>query len=153
MFEISPFPIPHHSLSFLLRQANCNRLLDVARETYKENVGDIFQLNRTLSETHDLPLILVYQETGFVFALKKVDLEGELPKGFINAAMRKGRWVFSSMELVSEVLLGPVFGDMLSGLSGVVQKKMNARMKDALDETLILSDKSVLIVNLFWIRC
>lgn len=30
---------------------------------------------------------------------------------------------------------------------------MNARMKDALDETLILSDKSVLIVNLFWIRC
>ena len=30
---------------------------------------------------------------------------------------------------------------------------MNARMKDALDETLILSDKSVLIVSLFWIRC
>ncbi|KAF8885255.1 DNA mismatch repair protein MutS [Gymnopilus junonius] len=102
-------------------KANCNRLLDVARETYKENIGDIYQLNRTLSEEHDLPLSLVYQETGFVFALKKNELEGELPKGFVNVSLKKGRWMFSSMEL----------------------KKMNARMKDALDETLILSDKIV----------
>ncbi|KAF8170384.1 muts domain V-domain-containing protein [Pholiota molesta] len=102
-------------------RANCNRLLDVARETYKENVGDIYQLNRTLSEEHGLPLTLVYQETGFVFALPKSALEGELPKGFVNVTMKKGRWVFSSMEL----------------------KKMNSRMKDALDETLILSDKIV----------
>jgi len=82
-------------------RANYNRLLDVARETYKENVGDIYQLNRTLSEEHGLPLTLVYQETGFIFALKKSDLDGELPKGFVNAAMKKGRWMFSSMELVS----------------------------------------------------
>ncbi|CAA7267689.1 unnamed protein product [Cyclocybe aegerita] len=102
-------------------RANCNRLLDVARETYKENVGDIYHLNRVLSEEHDLPLTLVYQETGFVFALKKKDLAGELPKGFVNASMKKGRWMFSSMEL----------------------KKMNSRMKDALDETLLLSDKIV----------
>ncbi|KAJ3510448.1 hypothetical protein NLJ89_g4672 [Agrocybe chaxingu] len=102
-------------------RANCNRLLDVARETYKENVGDIYHLNRVLSEEHNLPLTLVYQETGFVFALKKKDLEGELPKGFVNASMKKGRWMFSSMEL----------------------KKMNSRMKDALDETLLLSDKIV----------
>ncbi|KAF8168490.1 muts domain V-domain-containing protein [Crassisporium funariophilum] len=102
-------------------KANCNRLLDVARETYKENVGDIYQLNRTLSEEHSLPLTLVYQDTGFVFVLKKNDLEGELPKGFVNVALKKGRWMFSSMEL----------------------KKMNARMKDALDETLILSDKII----------
>ncbi|KAF8972583.1 muts domain V-domain-containing protein [Flammula alnicola] len=102
-------------------KANCNRLLDVARETYKENVGDIYQLNRTLSEEHNLPLTLVYQETGFVFALKKNDLDGELPKGFVNVVIKKGRWVFSSMEL----------------------KKMNSRMKDALDETLILSDKVI----------
>lgn len=85
-------------------QANCNRLLDVARETYKENVGDIYNLNRTLSEKHDLPLALVYQESaGFVFALKKIDLEGagELPRGFINVTMQKGRWLFSCLELVS----------------------------------------------------
>lgn len=81
-------------------KANCNRLLDVARETYKENVGDIFSLNRDLSERHNLPLSLVFQETGFVFALKKSELEGELPKGFVNVTMQKGRWLFSSIELV-----------------------------------------------------
>ena len=81
-------------------KANYNRLLDVARETYKENIGDIYQLNRSLSEEHNLPLTLVYQETGFVFALKKNDIEGELPKGFINVSLKKGRWIFSSLELV-----------------------------------------------------
>ncbi|KIM81717.1 hypothetical protein PILCRDRAFT_97607 [Piloderma croceum F 1598] len=106
-------------------KANCNRLLDVARETYKENVGDIYDLNRTLSEKHNLPLTLVYQENGgFVFALKKSELEdvgGQLPRGFVNVTMQKGRWLFSSLEL----------------------KKMNARTKDALDETLILSGKII----------
>ncbi|KIJ98256.1 hypothetical protein K443DRAFT_104257 [Laccaria amethystina LaAM-08-1] len=102
-------------------KANCNRLLDVARETYKENVGDIYQLNRMVSEEHNLPLTLVYQESGFVFALKKAELDGELPKGFLNVTSNKGRWMFMSMEL----------------------KKMNARMKDALDETMLLSDKTI----------
>ncbi|KAJ7813094.1 muts domain V-domain-containing protein [Mycena olivaceomarginata] len=102
-------------------KANCNRLLDVARETYKENVGDIFALNRTLSDAHSLPLSLLYQETGFVFTLRKTDLEGELPRGFINATLKKGKWSFTSMDL----------------------KKMNARMKDALDETFILSEKII----------
>ncbi|KAJ7153512.1 muts domain V-domain-containing protein [Mycena crocata] len=102
-------------------KANCNRLLDVARETYKENVGDIFALNRTLTDTHGLPLSLLYQETGFVFTLRKNELEGELPRGFINASLKKGKWTFSSMDL----------------------KKMNARMKDSLDETLVLSEKII----------
>lgn len=103
-------------------KANCNRLLDVARETYRENVGDIFHLNRTLSDAHTLPLTLLYQENaGFQFTVKKDDLEGELPRGFLNISLKKGKWVFTSMEL----------------------KKMNARMKDALDETLLLSDKII----------
>ncbi|CAK5271911.1 unnamed protein product, partial [Mycena citricolor] len=104
-------------------KANCNRLLDVARETYKENVGDIFTLSRNLSDAHELPLGLTYQEGGFVFTLKKSDLGegGALPKGFVNAQIKKGKWVFESMDL----------------------KKMNARMKDALDETLILSEKII----------
>ena len=54
-----------------------------------------------LSEEHNLPLTLVYQEGGFVFTLKKSDLEGELPAGFVNVIARKGKWVFSSVELVS----------------------------------------------------
>ena len=88
-----------------LFQANRNRLLDVARETFKENVGDIFQLNTALSEKHGLPITLVYQESGFVFALKKDELEGELPKGFLNLLGQKGRWIFSSMELVRKCSL------------------------------------------------
>lgn len=72
----------------------------MARETYKENVGDIFALNNVLSEEYDLPLTLVYQDNGFVFTLKKNELEGELPKGFINVIAKKGKWVFSSIELV-----------------------------------------------------
>jgi hypothetical protein len=82
-------------------QANYNRLLDVARETYKENVGDIFALSHALSQEQDLPFTLVYQEGGFVFTLKKADLEGELPRGFVNVTARKGKWVFSSIELVN----------------------------------------------------
>ncbi|OSD05707.1 hypothetical protein PYCCODRAFT_1384678 [Trametes coccinea BRFM310] len=107
-------------------RANFNRLLDVARETYKENVGDIYALRNRLSEELDLPLTLVYRDAdaGFVFALKKSDLEdagGELPRGFIDVTAQKGRMVFSSIEL----------------------KKRNARMKDALDESLILSNKII----------
>ena len=86
-------------------QANRNRLLDVARETYKENVADIYQLNRVLSEEHNLPFMMVYQDTGFAFTLRKTDLEGELPKGFVNAVLKKGRWIFSSMELVCSPFL------------------------------------------------
>lgn len=86
-------------------KANCNRLLDVARETYKENVGDIFALCRSLSEAHELPLQLVYQEgaNGFVLTLKKTELEdgGELPRGFLNVSSSKGRYVFTTLELVS----------------------------------------------------
>lgn len=72
----------------------------MARETFKENVGDIFQLNRELSESHHIPIALIYQESGFVFSLKKSELDGELPAGFINVVNRRGKILFSSMELV-----------------------------------------------------
>ncbi|KAJ7713512.1 muts domain V-domain-containing protein [Mycena maculata] len=39
------------------------------------------------------------RKTGFVFTLWKHELEGELPRGFINAALKKGKWMFSSMDL------------------------------------------------------
>jgi DNA mismatch repair protein MSH4 len=35
-----------------------------------------------------------------VFAIKKDELDGELPKGFINVSAQRGRWLFSSMDLV-----------------------------------------------------
>ena len=100
------------------------------------------QLSTTLSEKHGLPISLVYQESGFVFVLKKTEWEGELPKGFLHVSSQKGRWLFSSMELVCVYCA-------LSGRELTVdhQKKMNARMRDALDETLILSNKYVLWVS------
>jgi DNA mismatch repair protein MSH4 len=85
-------------------RANHNRLLDVARETYRENVTDIIELQDELSKEHDLPLALLYQDSGFVFTLKKGDVpEGtKLPAPFINVSAKKnGRWTFSHLELVS----------------------------------------------------
>lgn len=98
--DSGPVIVSKLTRSSVTDQANYDRLLDVARETYKENIGDIFALNSALSEEHDLPLTLVYQDTGFIFTLKKIDLEGELPPGFVNVTSRKGKWAFSSIELV-----------------------------------------------------
>ena len=81
-------------------EANFNRLLDVARETFKENVADIYELGRELSEAHGLPLALVYQDSGFIFQLKKSEVEGELPVEFINVTEKKGKIVFSTLDLV-----------------------------------------------------
>lgn len=58
------------------------------------------QLGTNLCERHGLPMRLVYQEGGFIFSLKKDELEGELPRCFLNVSSQKGRWVFSNMELV-----------------------------------------------------
>ncbi|KAH9045814.1 muts domain V-domain-containing protein [Lactarius hengduanensis] len=103
-------------------KANCNPLLDVARETYKENVGDIHALHASIQKEDNLPVQLVYQESGFLFSVKKADFdERKLPRGFINTSMQKGKWLFTTMEL----------------------KKRNARMKDALEEALILSHSTI----------
>lgn len=81
-------------------QANRNRLLDVARETFKENVGDIIQLTEALKLEHSIPLQSIYQDSGFVFCIKKSDLEGDLPPGFINVVSKGAKYHFSSVELV-----------------------------------------------------
>ncbi|KAJ1301008.1 hypothetical protein OPQ81_003431 [Rhizoctonia solani] len=106
-------------------RANYNRLLDVARETYRENVTDIIDLRAELSKEHDLPISMQWQDNGFIFVLKKGDVpQGtkSLPRPFINASMKKnGRWLFSHLEL----------------------KKRNTRLRDSLDEALLLSDQIV----------
>lgn len=43
---------------------------------------------------------MVYQDSGFVFQLKKSEAEGELPAEFINVTQKKGRVVFSTLDLV-----------------------------------------------------
>lgn len=98
-------------------QANFNRLLDVARETFKENVADIYELGRGLSDTHGLPLSLVYQDGGFTLQLRKSEAEGELPTEFINVTEKKGRIVFSTLDLVCRPFGVWIFRSWYSPLS------------------------------------
>ncbi|KAG9014981.1 MutS protein msh4 [Tulasnella sp. JGI-2019a] len=103
-------------------RANYDRLLDVARETYKENISDIMDHERSLAEEHELPFSAVYQESGgFWLTIRKDEVEGELPRGCINVTSKSAKWRFTTMEL----------------------KKRNSRMKDSLDETLIMSDRII----------
>ncbi|KZV81113.1 hypothetical protein EXIGLDRAFT_844900 [Exidia glandulosa HHB12029] len=104
-------------------KANCNGLLDVARETFKEAVADVFALSRNVADIHGLPIAARYNspETGFCFTVKKSALEGDLPRGFVHATTRGQTVSFSSLEL----------------------GKLNMKVKDALNETLILSDKTI----------
>lgn len=78
-------------------------MLDVARETFKENVGDIQELCASLSTEHNLSFSLTYNERGggFWLTLSKDELEGELPRGFVNVTSRGTKFVFTTLELVS----------------------------------------------------
>ena len=42
----------------------------------------------------------MYQDSGFIFQLKKSEVEGELPAEFINVTEKKGRIAFSTLDLV-----------------------------------------------------
>lgn len=82
-------------------------MLDVARETYKENVGDIHSLLSSLKSDCSLPLNLLFKERGggFWLSLSEGDVdEGEFStgrRGWLNVEKRKGRWTFTTLELVS----------------------------------------------------
>ncbi|KAG8914771.1 MutS protein msh4 [Tulasnella sp. 408] len=102
-------------------QANYDRLLDVARETYKENVGDILDLCKSLASDHELPFTPTFVESagGFWPAVRKDEVRGDLPRGCINLRSKGAKWKFTTLEL----------------------EKRNSRMKDSLDETLLMSDR------------
>ncbi|EJU01521.1 hypothetical protein DACRYDRAFT_89247 [Dacryopinax primogenitus] len=103
-------------------KANYNRLLDVARETYKEDITEVYALHQRISEEHDMPLDLQWTENGFHFTVKKDEApNGRLPKGFVDVNAKGPKWMCSTMEL----------------------KKWNARVKDALNETMLISDQII----------
>lgn len=83
-------------------KANYDRMLDVARETYKENVSDIHELCQSLSNEHNLPFSLVYVERGggFWLTVPKDDVEGDLPRGFLNVSTKGAKYMFTSLDLV-----------------------------------------------------
>ena len=84
----------------------------------------------------------MYQDSGFIFQLKKSEVEGELPVGFINVTEKRGRVAFSTLDLV-RLSLGDhgQFPHLSSLTLHHPKKKRNARMKDSLDEVMSLSDK------------
>lgn len=86
-------------------RANFNRMLDVARETYKENIGDIHDLCTSLSTEHGLPLSLTYIEKGggFWLTIAKDDLEEQLPRGFLNVTTKGAKYIFTTLELVRTI--------------------------------------------------
>lgn len=66
-------------------RADQARLLDVARETYKENLNDAFELCEEMKEKYGIEMGMDYGASGCVFFCSKAELEGkELPRIFIN---------------------------------------------------------------------
>lgn len=51
-------------------------------------------------------MTLLYQESGFVFTMRKDDVTGDLPKGFLNVTLQRGKCLFSSLDLVSSRIAG-----------------------------------------------
>ncbi|KAK0529930.1 MutS protein msh4 [Tilletia horrida] len=105
-------------------KSNRSALLDVARETYKENIKDIYDLATELGETHQLPIILKYAATGFVLELKTehVPNQRDLPRTFINVVKGRSKtYTMSTLEL----------------------KKRNQKMLDSMNEVLLLSNQAI----------
>ena len=61
------------------------RLLDVARETYKENLNDVFEMGEELARKFGLEISMAHTQQGFVFSCPLAELdEKPLPKMFIH---------------------------------------------------------------------
>ena len=124
-------------------------MLDVAREAYRENVSDLFELTSsyagnyikwnqisilTFIEKYDLPITCTFVNNAFNMMLKFSDIGGnELPKEFINVIKVNvnsrsnsenisGRYRFTTLELL----------------------KRNSRISDALSEVYLLSCQCVM---------
>ena len=91
------------------------RLLDVARETYKENISDVDELLKDIQAKHPGrfdEVRLEYSATaGFTFVISEDVLEergGELPRSFNRLAKKGKKIVFSCIDLVGSANM---FGD------------------------------------------
>ncbi|KAG0047888.1 MutS protein msh4 [Gryganskiella cystojenkinii] len=104
-------------------KAGCNGLLDVARQTYKETINDIFDVVNQYVEQFGLALKIQFSLTMGYYLSTTVDQLGgaELPLIFINM-IKKGKTLsFTTLELI----------------------KKNAKISDSLTEVYLMSDKMV----------
>ncbi|KAF9575457.1 MutS protein msh4 [Mortierella alpina] len=104
-------------------KAGCNGLLDVARQTYKETINDIFELVNRYVEEYNVQLKVQFNVTmGYYLSTTVDQLNGaELPLIFINIVRKAKLLSFTTLELI----------------------KKNAKINDSLTEVYLMSDKIV----------
>ncbi|KAF9359640.1 MutS protein msh4 [Mortierella sp. NVP85] len=104
-------------------KAGCNGLLDVARQTYKETINDIFEVVNHYVDEYSLNLKVQFSVSmGYYLSTNVDQLEGgELPPIFINVVKKNKMVTFTTLELM----------------------KKNAKINDSLTEVYLMSDKIV----------
>ncbi|KAF9983341.1 MutS protein msh4 [Modicella reniformis] len=104
-------------------KAGCNGLLDVARQTYKETINDIFEVVNRYVDEYNVHLKVQFSVTmGYYLSTTVDQLEGgELPLIFINVIKKNKKLTFTTLELM----------------------KKNAKINDSLTEVYLMSDKIV----------
>ncbi|THZ42088.1 hypothetical protein D6C90_05398, partial [Aureobasidium pullulans] len=104
-------------------KSGVNGLLDVARQTYEEANMDVYELVQELSETHTLPLELVFDNARqYYLRLNASELEERnLPPVFINVIRKKNKIECSTLDL----------------------RKRSQKITDSHTEVLLMSDKAI----------
>ncbi|KAF9432214.1 MutS protein msh4 [Entomortierella beljakovae] len=104
-------------------KAGCNGLLDVARQTYKETINDIFEVVNRYAEEYNINLKIQFNTTMGYYLSSNLDQLGgnELPLVFINVVKKNKILTFTTLELV----------------------KKNAKINDSLMEVYLMSDKII----------
>ncbi|KAK4690021.1 hypothetical protein P7C73_g80, partial [Tremellales sp. Uapishka_1] len=116
-------------------QANCSNLLDIARFTYKENVGDIHE------SSSGLTIAVQYFPEGFSLkADREGFMENKLAREAQNVISKKDQCVTTDPP---EDGLTQSFGSRVQ-FSTAELKRRNARMNEALEEIFRLSNDVVL---------
>jgi DNA mismatch repair protein MSH4 len=104
-------------------RSGVNGLLDVARQTYKEAMTDALQHITDLTEEHNLPLQIKFDNARqFYLRLRAEELEQrDLPAVFINVFRKKDNIECQTLDLL----------------------KRNQKISDAHTEVILMSDKAV----------
>ncbi|KAJ8652676.1 hypothetical protein O0I10_011683 [Lichtheimia ornata] len=106
-------------------KAGVNGLLDVARQSYKETMEDIYEMATEYCQTTNLNIKLQFNASRGFFLTLPVDQlkggEGDLPSIFINVIKKKKLYSFATIELLQK----------------------NSRMNESLAEIYLMSDNTV----------